>query len=60
VATATTTSWSWLLGEVLERVAQASWAVFLRTHLLQPLGMKATLASPRLSDRNPYPRRSRT
>jgi CubicO group peptidase (beta-lactamase class C family) len=34
-------------GEVLERVAQASWPVFLRTHLLQPLGMRATLASPR-------------
>jgi len=34
-------------GEVLERVAQESWPVFLRTRLLQPLGMRATLASPR-------------
>jgi CubicO group peptidase (beta-lactamase class C family) len=34
-------------GEVLERVAQESWPVFLRTRLLQPLGMSATRVSPR-------------
>jgi CubicO group peptidase (beta-lactamase class C family) len=34
-------------GELLERVAQESWPVFLRTRLLQPLGMSATRVSPR-------------
>jgi CubicO group peptidase (beta-lactamase class C family) len=36
-----------IAGEVLERVSGQSWADFLRTRLLQPLGMSATLAGPR-------------
>jgi len=34
-------------GEVLERVSGKSWATFLRTRLLQPMGMSATFADPR-------------
>lgn len=34
-------------GEVLERVSGQSWAAFLRTRLLQPIGMSATFADPR-------------
>jgi CubicO group peptidase (beta-lactamase class C family) len=34
-------------GEVLERVAQESWPVFLKNRLVEPLGMSATFASPR-------------
>ncbi len=34
-------------GEVLERVSGQFWADFLRTRLLEPLGMSATLTNPR-------------